>query len=244
MYVPNSTLLALMAYFSGLVSATPVPDTAAVDAAAAPCATGVHIFITRGTGDETDANQGQLHTVADNIISRIDNSTVRGIAYPDSKADPRYNVSEAAGVANLRSSIQSYATRCPKTAIVLLGYSQGAQVTPNTLCGTSEAGFDSTPRLPTDLDSHIESVVVMGDPSHVTGTIYDKGTSMRDGKFPRQDLAGCAPFRGRIQSYCDTGDQFCDNAMPPIMGVHGGYVAEYGSQAENFVVDMHKSASA
>lgn len=58
--------------------------------------------------------------------------------------DP-YVESETQGISNLTEMVLDYQSCCPDSKMVLLGYSQGAQVTADFLCGRSEAGFDATP---------------------------------------------------------------------------------------------------
>lgn len=62
--------------------------------------------------------------------------------YP-AELDP-YASSEQAGVGNLTALVRDYAACCPGVPLVLMGYSQGAQVTADFLCGTSEDGFPAT----------------------------------------------------------------------------------------------------
>lgn len=34
--------------------------------------------------------------------------------------------------------------------------------------------------------------------------------------FPRQDNAACLPVAGKMISYCDSGDLYCDNVRGPV----------------------------
>lgn len=56
-----------------------------------------------------------------------------------------YIESQTQGIDNLTAMVTEYQSCCPDSQIVLLGYSQGAQVTADFLCGRSEAGFSATP---------------------------------------------------------------------------------------------------
>ena len=43
--------------------------------------------------------------------------------------------------------VTDYASRCPSSKMALLGYSQGAQVAADVMCGTSETGWTATPPM-------------------------------------------------------------------------------------------------
>lgn len=72
----------------------------------------------------------------------------------------------------------------------------------------------------------------MGDPSHVAGLPVDVGTSIRNGIFPRRNGADLSKFN--VQSYCDTGDTYCDSGSSTA--VHLSYVQNYGTAAADYVV--------
>lgn len=55
-----------------------------------------------------------------------------------------YVESETQGIGNLSDMVTEYQTCCSDSKLVLLGYSQGAQVTADYLCGRSELGFEPT----------------------------------------------------------------------------------------------------
>lgn len=58
--------------------------------------------------------------------------------------DP-YVESQTQGISDLTEMVTTYQSCCPDSKMVLLGYSQGAHVTADFLCGRSEAGFSPTP---------------------------------------------------------------------------------------------------
>ena len=74
----------------------------------------------------------------------------------------------------------------------------------------------------------------MGDPSHVPGQPQDVGTSKNNGVFPRVNTAACAPSANITQSYCNTGDEFCDSGTS--LQVHLSYVSVFGTQAAQFIM--------
>ncbi|TVY84417.1 Acetylxylan esterase [Lachnellula suecica] len=151
--------------------------------------------------------------------------------------------------------VTDYISSCPDSKIVLMGYSQGAQVVADTLIGSSTSGFGggfgggyggssaaSSGGLPAADRKNIIAAIQMGDPSHVPGLSTDKGTSTKNGVFPRSNSANYASdgFGSLIQSYCDTGDEYCDSGNS--LQVHLSYVQTYGTDATNFVVSKYKAA--
>lgn len=53
--------------------------------------------------------------------------------------------------------VTAYQSCCPDSKMVLLGYSQGAHVTADFLCGRSEAGFSPTPAYASQVAEDRES---------------------------------------------------------------------------------------
>ena len=65
----------------------------------------------------------------------------------------------------------------------MLGYSQGAHILLDSLCGGGgEVGLGpETPPIGTAIGDHVIAIVQYGDPRHITDVPYDTGTSMHDG---------------------------------------------------------------
>ncbi|GAA5924652.1 hypothetical protein JCM10213_000407 [Rhodosporidiobolus nylandii] len=89
-------------------------------------------------------------------------------------------------------------------------------------------------QLSSNYQDNIVAVVQMGDPTFVPGKSYDVGTSRTAGIFPRGSTSCFDQIASKIQSYCDTGDEFC--ASGASLQVHLSYVTKYGEQAASFVV--------
>lgn len=117
----------------------------------------VNIIVARGSVEAQGA--GLLGNIANNASMQIPGSIVTPLVYP-AQLDP-YPPSVAAGVTNMTMLLNQQAQQCPGTKIVLMGYSQvgdcvlknttgtntwqGAQVSLDTLCGTSDGpNFNAT----------------------------------------------------------------------------------------------------
>ncbi|KAK0374664.1 cutinase [Colletotrichum abscissum] len=194
------------------------------------CATGVHMIVARASTEQPGT--GVIGAIANSIQSQIPGSDIVPVDYP-ALLNP-YQPSQKAGVTAMTKLVQDYAKACPQTKMVLMGYSQGAHVTADVLCGTSETGFASTEPQATDVTDKIAAVVLMGDPSHVTGQPFDQGTSQKNGIFPRTKTAGCDAVSSKMASFCNSGDPFCDSGAN--IQVHLSYVQSDGDAATKFIM--------
>ncbi|KAI1068443.1 hypothetical protein LB507_004469 [Fusarium sp. FIESC RH6] len=176
-----------------------------------------------------------MGAVAQQINARIPNSDISPLKYP-AIYEP-YKPSQTEGVRNLAKVVRDYAARCPETKMILLGYSQGAHVIADVMCGASSIGFPATKPLPLNISSKIAAVVLMGDPSTTKGQEFHVGTSQGDGVLPRQNPDGCRCVSGKTISFCDAGDPFCE-AGGHDLRTHMRYVSAYGQMASDFAVYM------
>ncbi|TVY54615.1 Acetylxylan esterase, partial [Lachnellula suecica] len=198
-------------------------------AANTTCATGVHMIVARASTESP--GQGIIGAVATQVQQAVPGSDSEAVDYPATLTN--YTASEASGVAGMQKLIQDYAARCPNSKMALLGYSQGAQVAADVMCGTSSANFNSTPPLDAALSKNIVAVIQMGDPTHVPALSQDVGNSTKAGIFPRLNTAACGTSAALTQSYCNADDKFCDSGNS--IQVHISYVQAFGTQAAQFV---------
>ena len=64
---------------------------------------------------------------------------------------------------------------------------------------------------------------------------FDKGTSKRAGLFPRQsNQQHSATLQSCIQSWCDTGDPYCDSGT--TVSAYTSYLSRYQTAAVNFII--------
>ncbi|KAL2385551.1 hypothetical protein RJZ90_001291 [Blastomyces dermatitidis] len=197
----------------------------------ASCAA-ITIIAARGTSE--DPGEGRLTTVARDIANGHENSERIALDYP-AELFP-YSVSLYRGIQALTGLLNTSASSCPETKIVLLGYSQGAHVIGNTLCGGAfaEQGIDQR------IADKVSAIIFMADPRHVPGKSFDVGTSTRNGNIvqllPRPDSESCDEFASRMRSYCDSGDPVCDSGFD--REVHRAVVEKYRANAVAFVIGL------
>jgi acetylxylan esterase len=140
----------------------------------------VHVFGAR----ETTVPQGfgSSKTVVDLVMGAFPGATSEDIIYP-AIGDDQYAASVAAGILAIVNQTRSFAARCPNTKLVLVGYSQGAQIMDDAFCGGPDGqslGNSSVP-TPADVGAKVAALIWMGNPRHVAGLPYNVGTATEGG---------------------------------------------------------------
>ncbi|KAF2458666.1 Acetylxylan esterase At 0.90 angstrom resolution [Lineolata rhizophorae] len=192
----------------------------------------VHVFGARET--TVPPGMGSAGQVVNSIVQAHPGATSEAINYP-AAGDNAYGSSVQQGTQAVADQVNSFAQRCPDTELVLVGYSQGAQIMDNAICGGGDPGqgWTNTDVLITgSVADQVKAVILMGDPRHTPGLPYNVGTSNAPGFDPRPSGFVC-PAADKIQSYCDAADPYCSNGNNAQTHQSYGYV--YGQQALDFV---------
>lgn len=113
--LPKPTLLPLLASLTTTL-ASPLDLTPRQSCPA------IHIFGARET--TASPGYGSTSSVVNNILAAHPGSTAEAINYPASGSNPTYSQSVLAGTNAVCSQVSSFASRCPGTKLVLVGYSQ------------------------------------------------------------------------------------------------------------------------
>nr|WP_234793369.1 cutinase family protein [Mycolicibacterium porcinum] len=157
---------------------------------AAPDCPDIEVIFARGTDEPAGiGNVGKAFV--DTLKPMVKGSTVGtyAVQYPASwdfwKA--------AAGATDMSKRVQATAERCPKTKIVMGGYSQGAAVV-DVVATSPVGGLGYSAPLPAAVVPRVASVVVFGNPSARLG----------------QPLTRMSPdFGARTADLCNTNDPIC-----------------------------------
>jgi acetylxylan esterase len=146
-----------------------------------------------------------------------------------------YASSAAQGDSAMKSELTLIVDSCPSEKVVIVGYSQGAQLVGDVLGGGGGGSLGATSApLPSSISSHIIAAIQFGDPRHLPNLSFDKGTDPgATGLFPRAASQSINGFAGILQSYCDTGDPFCAGGFN--LSAHLDYDTKYDSSANTFV---------
>ncbi|GJC96462.1 cutinase [Colletotrichum higginsianum] len=171
--------------------------------------------------DLTKANQGATNEAID-YPACGGASDCLGISYADSVKN---------GTTAVAKAVNDFNKKCPQTKIVMLGFSQGAQIIDNAYCGggdTIEGVKDVNVLISTEALGAVKVAIFMGDPRYIAGLPYEVGTCKTQG----------CPNGDKIKSFCDSADPFCCNGNDPV--AHLQYPSIYGDQIKQFVSDKLK----
>ncbi|KAM3417155.1 hypothetical protein BST61_g8730 [Cercospora zeina] len=213
-----------------------------------PSKGGAHIIVARASTEPL--GYGTIGAVKDLVRKAVPASNAEYVVYPATLDD--YFNSESAGVLAMKELVEAYVARdCPNNApLVLMGYSQGAQVVADYVSGQNVGGFPYNSTLaepaPDSVLSRIAAVITMGDPSiNITNNPAHVGNSTKPGIFERfgnaTSVFETSGLETRTQAYCNALDPYCASAGNfDHLTVHLVYVSEFGHQARDFVVQKIK----
>lgn len=197
------TLLTALA--STLSTALPAPAPAASPVG---CYPGAYVIVARASYEPV--GEGRLAAVSQNILAQYPGSASVAVDYPATLKD--YGSSLAQGAWDMTSKIVTYVNACGNSSkVVLLGYSQGAQVVAVTLAGNaatenspgsqglstfygkqsmcissksfhgSDIGLRSTVADNTSPRSTVKAGVLLGDVSFTANQTFDAGNATTSG---------------------------------------------------------------
>jgi len=110
----------------------------------------------------------------------------------------------AEGIVDVRNKVQSVATTCPSTKIVLGGYSQGAAVVGYTLEDTIPVDYELptgiTGPMPAAMADHIAAVALFGTPGAGFMALFQRNAP---------PIVIGNPYLARTIQLCETGDPVC-----------------------------------
>lgn len=147
----------------------------------------IHVFGARET--TAPAGYGTAGVVVNLVLNAYPGSTAEAINYPAcggqaSCGGATYAQSALAGTSAIASAVNSFNQRCPSTQLVIVGYSQGGQISDNAFCGGGDTniGLTST-AVPISASAlnQIKAAIFMGDPRYIAGLPYNVGTCTQQG---------------------------------------------------------------
>jgi cutinase len=176
-----------------------------------PCPNAEVVFA-RGTGEPPGVG-GTGQAFIDSLTADVSGRSV-GVYPVNYPATDDYINSAKAGAADADAHIQSTATSCPNTKLVLGGYSQGAAV------------MDlASNQLPAPVGRHVAAVVLFGNPN--TSSSYS--THLGADQIPPINPA----YQPKTDAICLPNDIVCSNGGSML--AHLSYVPDATNQAATFV---------
>lgn len=188
-------------------SAEPLPN------ASAPVCPDVEVVFARGTGEPAGVGYvGQAFV--DSLKSKVGDKSVNvyAVNYPATIDFPR----AVDGINDAAAHIQATAANCPKTKIVLGGFSQGAAVAGFVTAdvvppGAADSGV--TGPLPPAIADHVAAVTLFGKPSERFMNFVNEPAIVIGPKYAGKTLDSCVP-----------GDPICSDGGD--FGLHNAYVPD------------------
>jgi len=222
----------------GAAAALQAPPAFAVASSNSPCAA-VDTIAARGSLEAEGT--GKIGAVAEEVQKDVKATVaIRAVKYP-AELTP-YEPSVTKGDEAIKEELTEEVEKCPGQKILLLGYSQGAQIVGDALGGGGgNAKVDgagdgpATPPAAAAVTEKVVGVIQFGDPRRIPGQSFDVGSDPgAEGIFPRLKTQLLTSFAEDIQSYCDTGDPFC--AKGNNLSAHLDYFEKYDKTAAKFLV--------
>ncbi|WP_372512077.1 cutinase family protein [Mycobacterium bohemicum] len=156
-------------FFSGLICAAVAPASVLLSAPAPPAAAepcpDIEVVFARGTTEPPGVGRvGQ--SFVDTLRSHVGSKSlgVYPVNYPATTDFP----TAVDGIADAGSHVEHMATACPKTKMVLGGYSQGAAVMGFVTTNAVPDGvhlMQALQPMPAEVASHVAAVTLFGKPS-------------------------------------------------------------------------------
>jgi acetylxylan esterase len=228
-----STAVAGAVAAAGLAASVAGAMPASATASTGSCPAVQLIVARASTESPGDGVIGALATLIQGDV----NATVgnEAVVYPATLTN--YASSVAKGDSAMATDIENAVSSCPNEKIILLGYSQGAQVVGDVLAGGGggpELGPETAP-VPAADAAKVIAAIQFGDPRHQPNlSPIDLGTDPgAQGIFPVQTGQSRAAFGTILRSWCDTGDPFC--AGGNNLEAHLDYTTKYDTAANTFV---------
>lgn len=230
----RAALVVLAAVSCLALTTLAAPKARAVPAPSSGCAA-VNIITARAS------TEAQGEGITGSLVTQIVNSSTQtvsreAVVYPATLNN--YVSSESQGVTNAEQELTTAVQNCPNQKEVLLGYSQGAEVSMDVIAGNSELSGGTVAPVSTSISSHVVAIANFGDPGHVVNQPWDLGTATANGLFPRStsQLQLLSAFGGssKIASWCDSGDPYCAGGFN--LNTHLTYLNRYQNAAASFVL--------
>jgi cutinase len=168
------------------------------------------VVFARGTGEPPGVG-GAGQAFIDSLTAQVPGKSV-GIYSVNYPATPDYVDSARAGAGDASAHIENMVASCPRTKMVLGGYSQGAAVVDLT-----------TNDLPARVGDHVAAVALFGNPS----STYAR--QLGADQFPPISPA----YRPKTIQLCNPDDMICSEGGNML--AHLTYVPDATNQAATFV---------
>ena len=227
-------VLGVAAAVTWALASAPIPTAAAepLPSTTSPGCSDVEVVFARGTG-EPDGVGGVGQVFVDSLRSKVGTKTVSvyPVAYPATMEFAR----GVDGINDAAAHIEATAANCPKTMVVLGGFSQGAAVAGFVTAdvvppGAADSG--ATGPMPPAVADHVAAVTLFGKPSPQFMGLVGQPTIVIGPRYAGKTLDSCVP-----------GDPVCSDGGD--FSLHNAYIPDgLVDQAATYAADRLGSAPA
>ncbi|KAF2870655.1 cutinase-domain-containing protein [Massariosphaeria phaeospora] len=209
-----------------------------------------HIFIARGSNSPRPGHAGELMRQICTSLGGNETCGYEDIEYPaksGANGPGEWCKSAHAGTIAAQAQLANYTERCPESQMVLLGFSQGASVTLDSLGGGGgvqvfgcEQPENEGLSRQSAAGSRIAAIAVFGTTVRTAHTPYTvKDGAPFNGTHTRLPAyqAGLKPYYSILREYCNHGDPMCaSGSKPSSLDNHLNYFRNYTDEAAEWVV--------
>ncbi|KAH7382031.1 cutinase [Cadophora sp. MPI-SDFR-AT-0126] len=204
--------------------------------------TDTYIFFARGWNEDYPGRQSVLdEALSTALYHSPTSSSYEDILY-HSSFDANYCDSISEGVANGQAQLIAYNKRCPKSKLVVSGYSQGAYVVGDMFAGGGGTFGDcvQTSNDPFDIESDagkmVTAILLWGSKRHTASQPYNTFSGAeKNGTYPRPvaELDALKKWTPILRDYCVNTDPNC--AGGKVNEDHWNYFELYSDEAAEWV---------
>ncbi|KAK0111030.1 hypothetical protein ONS95_001410 [Cadophora gregata] len=204
--------------------------------------TDTHIFLARGLNEDYPGRQSDLATELAEVLYQSPNSSSYEDIMYTSSFEANYCDSIFEGVVNGKAQMIAYNERCPKSKLVVSGYSQGAYVVGDMFAGGggtfgncvqgSNEGLD----INSDAGKMVTAILIWGSRRHTASQPYNTFSGAeKNGTYPRpaSQLETLKQWTPVLRDYCVATDPNC--AGGNVNEDHWNYFELYTDQAAQWI---------
>jgi hypothetical protein len=139
---------------------------------------GVQIIALPGT-NVPNATYGLTQSFVNNVLGRIPGSDTMSLNYnrfhtPD-QVKAVFSIEVNEGVGALNAALANYTAACPKTPIVIHGYSEGGVVVTNEICGGASPWTGPPTSQAAGYVNNVIAVILYGEETRAAGQAWNYG---------------------------------------------------------------------
>ncbi|QRD07390.1 hypothetical protein JI435_132160 [Parastagonospora nodorum SN15] len=212
-----------------------------------------HVFIVRGSDEPYPGRQGNVSSQVCASLGK-DQCGFENIEYPAKSTawgKEEWCKSASKGASGGQAQVKAYSEKCPKSKLILFGFSQGASVAQDILGGGGghvfECDQDTNPALESSIGDKFIAAVTFGAVARSRDQNYTIGDGKSfDGTRARttEQLSALSKYSDRLSDYCHHGDPICAVGSEPVdVAQHLDYFILHNEEVVKWVTEKAKASS-